>query len=145
MYRVLWVVILVLAVAICAFGQAGGTGSIEGQVLDQGGALIPEVTVTAVNTATQIVTTAVTNSVGNYALLRLQPGTYTLSIEHSGFKKLERTGVLVVVSIWDSQEDMMAARDEMMRFRQTFDFRANQEGPTRYFQGNAEFAEIGLK
>jgi len=59
--------------------------------------------------------------------------------------KDEKDGVLIVVSIWANQEDMMAAMGEMTRFRQTFDFRANQVGPTRYYQGSAEFVEIGLK
>jgi hypothetical protein len=59
--------------------------------------------------------------------------------------KDEKTGVLTVVSLWGNQEDMIAAREEMLMFRKKFDFQANQVGPTRYFQGNAEFVEISLK
>ncbi len=59
--------------------------------------------------------------------------------------KDEQTGVLTVLSLWDSQEAMMAAGDDMNKFKQTFDFKANQVGPTRYFQGNAEFIEFPLK
>ena len=58
--------------------------------------------------------------------------------------KDDGSGCLVVVSIWASLEEMMAARDEMAKFRQAFDFKTNQVGPTRYYQGNAEFVEIGL-
>jgi hypothetical protein len=59
--------------------------------------------------------------------------------------KDDKTGVLTVLSLWTSQEDLMAARDELKMFQQTFDFKANQVGPTRYFQGNAEFVEFALR
>jgi len=59
--------------------------------------------------------------------------------------KDEKTGVLAVVSIWATLEDLMAAQGEMATHKGTFDFKANQDGPTRYWQGNAEFAEYALK
>jgi hypothetical protein len=59
--------------------------------------------------------------------------------------KDENTGVLTVVSIWATLEDLMAARGEMAKHKGTFDFKTNQDGPTRYWQGNAEFVEYPLK
>jgi len=59
--------------------------------------------------------------------------------------KDEKTGILTVVSIWATNEDLMAAQEEMNKHKGTFDFKANQEGPTRYWQGNSEFAEFSLK
>ncbi len=59
--------------------------------------------------------------------------------------KDERTGVLTVVSLWASIEDLTAAQGEMSKHKQVFDFKANQIGPTRYWQGNAEFSEFALK
>src|SRR6266404_4710245 len=92
----LFVVLLALAVSLPAWGQ-GGMGSIEGDVLDPSGAVIASVTVTATNLETQVVRTATTNSAGRYALLRMPPGTYTVSVEHAGFKRTERPGIQVQV------------------------------------------------
>src|ERR1700736_1903552 len=88
--------LMALAISLPAWGQ-GGMGSIEGDVLDPAGAVITDVTVTATNVETQLVRTATTNSSGRYALLRLPPGTYTISVEHAGFKRLDRPGIQVQV------------------------------------------------
>jgi Carboxypeptidase regulatory-like domain len=97
MNRILLAVILVFGFAVAAFGQGGGMGSIEGRITDPSGSVVPAVTVRATNSATQVVYTAISNEVGNYAVLRLPPGTYTVTVEHSGFKKLERANLLVQV------------------------------------------------
>ncbi len=96
MQRTVLAVALVLGLCVAAYGQ-GGMGSIEGRVLDPAGAVIPNVNITATNTATAVAYTAVSNEVGNYALLRLPPGTYNIAVEHTGFKKLDRAGILVQV------------------------------------------------
>jgi hypothetical protein len=88
--------LLALAISLPAWGQ-GGLGSIEGDVLDPAGAVMPDVAVTATNVETQLVRTATTNSAGRYALLRIPPGTYTVSVEHAGFKHLEYPGIQVQV------------------------------------------------
>ncbi len=96
MRRIILAVALVLSLCMAAYGQ-GGLGSIEGRVIDPAGAVVPNVNIKAVNTATQVVYSTLSNEVGNYALLRLPPGTYTMSVDHTGFKKLERAGLLVQV------------------------------------------------
>lgn len=62
-----------------------------------------------------------------------------------GVGKDERAGFLIVTSVWASKEELMAASGEMQKFLGTFDFKANQEGPTRFWSGEGEFAEIGSK
>lgn len=62
-----------------------------------------------------------------------------------GVGKDERAGFLIVTSVWATKEDMMAASGDMQRFLGTFDFKSNQEGPTRYWSGEVEFAEFGSK
>lgn len=57
--------------------------------------------------------------------------------------KDEHTGLLVVVSLWTGKQEMMAAQGDTQKQRGKFDFKANQEGPTRYWSGNVEFAEFG--
>jgi hypothetical protein len=61
------------------------TGSVTGQVTDPSGALISGATVTAENTATAVKTSAKTNESGVYTIRFLPIGTYTLTIEASGF------------------------------------------------------------
>ena len=68
------------------FGQVD-TGSIAGTATDPTGAVLPGVTIAAVNTATRVATQTITNSEGNYVLTLLRAGRYTLSAELPGFKK----------------------------------------------------------
>jgi hypothetical protein len=70
-------------------------GAIVGQVTDSSGAIVPGVKVRATNAATNVVSEAETNAQGNFELLYLLTGTYTLSIEHPGFKAWTQPNVEV--------------------------------------------------
>ena len=64
-------------VALCAASaSAQTTGSINGSVADNTGAMLPGVTVTATSPAMMGVQTAVTNEGGNYRFPSLPPGVY---------------------------------------------------------------------
>lgn len=54
------------------------SGDIEGRVLDPNGAVIPNATVTAKNRDTGFERTVTTDEEGNYRLVLLTPGTYTV-------------------------------------------------------------------
>jgi hypothetical protein len=69
----------------------GTAGSITGSVVDAQGAVVPGATVTATNVARGTTTTTTTSAIGRFDFLSLQPATYKLSVEISGFKKNERT------------------------------------------------------
>ncbi len=60
--------------------------SVGGLVQDPSQAFIPGVTVTATNTQTGVVSTAITNESGAYNIPTLLPGTYKLTAELPGFK-----------------------------------------------------------
>ena len=60
--------------------------TLGGTVSDSTRALIPGVTVTAMNTQTGIVTTIVTNETGAYQFASLQTGTYKVTAELPGFQ-----------------------------------------------------------
>src|SRR5208283_5882566 len=79
------------------YGQVGA-GDIAGRLTDPSGASIPNATVIATNVGTGGMSKTVTDGVGDYELLKLQPGDYTLSIEAAGFKKLDRAGVTLRVA-----------------------------------------------
>ncbi|MGZ5530034.1 MAG: TonB-dependent receptor domain-containing protein, partial [Limisphaerales bacterium] len=61
------------------------TGSITGQVTDQTGAVVVGATVTAENAATSVKTTSQTNASGVYTIRFLPVGTYTVTIDATGF------------------------------------------------------------
>lgn len=63
-------------------------GAISGRVTDTSSAVLPGTTVTVTNVATNVMTTATTNSDGVYNLLYLAPGQYSVAIELVGFKKV---------------------------------------------------------
>jgi hypothetical protein len=57
-------------------------------VTDPQGALVTEVEITVTNLATRIEAKTTTDSAGNYRVLNLAIGTYTVTAEHQGFSKL---------------------------------------------------------
>ena len=58
-------------------------GSLTGNVQDKAGAMIPNATVVVTNQATQETRTTTTNSSGEYHVVDLAPGSYTVSIKAS--------------------------------------------------------------
>jgi hypothetical protein len=85
---------IVLAVAATAAGQEF-RGAITGRVNDKSGGVLPGVTVTATNVATNVSSTTVTTGEGLFTIPYLTPGTYTVAAELSGFKKSVREGLEV--------------------------------------------------
>jgi len=77
-----------------AQGQTG-QGNIVGSVTDATGAAIAGVTVRATNPQTGFSYNSVTNDEGIYRISYVNPGTYELSYEMQGFKKLTRSNILV--------------------------------------------------
>jgi hypothetical protein len=73
-------------------------GTLLGTVTDTQSAAIPGVTVTATETQTNVVRTAVTNPSGHYVFSNLNNGLYRVETELSGFKKFSRDGIEVKVN-----------------------------------------------
>src|SRR5579862_3637411 len=63
------------------------TADILGTVTDSGGAVIPNVKVTAINTATNETKVATTNATGDYIFNLMPSGQYTITAEAPSFKK----------------------------------------------------------
>lgn len=80
-----------------AFGQAV-SGTLLGTVTDQSGATVPAARVTITEQATGVSRTTDTTAAGYYAFPNLAPGTYTVSVQLSGFKRAVRQDVQVLVN-----------------------------------------------
>ncbi len=73
-------------------------GSIRGRASDPSGAVVPNVTVRVTNLGTGVSVVTPTSVEGNYQVPFLLPGDYSVSAEHAGFKRLERTGIRVTTA-----------------------------------------------
>ena len=81
----LWALLIFAIFLTNTFAQTTNA-TLGGTVSDSTRALIPGVTVTAMNTQTGIVTTIVTNETGAYQFASLQTGTYKVTAELPGFQ-----------------------------------------------------------
>src|SRR5438552_1669286 len=80
-------VLLLLLVPAALLSAQTVTAALNGRVTDATGAVLPSSSVTAVNDATGISRGAATNAGGDYQISLLPVGNYTVTAEHSGFKK----------------------------------------------------------
>jgi hypothetical protein len=88
------VVLAVLALSFAAFAQVQN-GQFDGTVTDPTGAAVSNAKVTATNDGTNFTASATTNSSGNFTLKELPIGTYTLTAEASGFKRVSDTKLVL--------------------------------------------------
>ena len=90
-------IILVLGLLLCATLPAAAqeiTGTIVGTVQDAQNKVVPNATITLVNTDRNVVVrTLQTNDQGQYAAPLLPIGHYSVTAELAGFKKATRTGI----------------------------------------------------
>src|SRR5438094_554423 len=86
---------LLLLTPTISSAQIGGSGSIQGTVVDTSNAAIPGATVTATNVATGIATVRPTTEAGVYALMTLAPGQYRVTGSLDGSRTFVRDGIIV--------------------------------------------------
>src|SRR5215475_4507354 len=86
----------VLLIAVTAtLAQVGGSGSIQGTVLDSSRAVLVGATVVATNNATGVQITRETTTGGTFVLPLLPPGVYTVAAKAHGFQTFNQTHVVV--------------------------------------------------
>ncbi|HKC85974.1 MAG TPA: carboxypeptidase-like regulatory domain-containing protein, partial [Blastocatellia bacterium] len=91
-----------IATLIVACGAAIGSaqefrGSITGRVVDNSGAAVAHANVTVTNAATNTSSSTTTNGDGDYTALYLTPGSYSVTVEATGFKKATRQNIEIRV------------------------------------------------
>ena len=118
--RTLSLVFWLCTCAAAAFGQAS-TGSISGTITDPNGASVPDAKIEATESATGRVYRTQTTDAGLYVLPTLPVGRYTISVEHSGFKKRVQTDVAVLVAL----RETLDMRMEIGEVQQTVEITAD--------------------
>jgi len=98
--RILSLVLAVLSICLIAprlFAQSD-TGSIAGTATDSTGAVIPGADVVATDAANGLKLTAVTNSSGEFKILAVPRGDYTVTITAKGFQSQSATVTVIVTT-----------------------------------------------
>ena len=88
--------VLFLLAGAPAWAQA--TAQLNGRVTDESGAVLPGVTVTAIQTDTTFTRSVVTDATGNYVMTNLPTGPYRLEMALQGFRTYVQTGIVLQVA-----------------------------------------------
>jgi len=89
--------VMMLAPTTVHSQSAAATGRLEGTVTDSSGAAVSGAEIAVRNQNTGISTTITSGSEGDFTVLYLEPGTYEVSIQKSGFNKLVLKDIAVTV------------------------------------------------
>lgn len=88
-------ILLVMACSAASICAQTIVGRISGTVTDASGAVVPNTTVTATNTATNLARSSIADGNGFYTLTNLPAGTYTVTAEQTNFKRAVQEGISV--------------------------------------------------
>ncbi len=80
----------ILTLFICSPAAAQQRGSIAGRIVDAGGLPLPGASVTVTEQNTGFTRTVVTAETGAYSVPNLEPGSYTITVEMSGFASIKQ-------------------------------------------------------
>src|SRR5262245_14805059 len=89
---------LVTLVPSAMFAQSAGTGTVAGTVTDPSGRAVVGATVTMSDITTNTARTATTNETGRYIFANVEPGTYNVTINATGFRVAKFANEVVKVS-----------------------------------------------
>ena len=89
-------VLFIWMAALTAAGQTP-TASISGVVHDSTGAVVPQVKITLRNTAKGTFRTTASDTNGQYTMTNVEPGTYELRAERTGFNTEVKNNVVLAV------------------------------------------------
>ncbi len=100
--------LLIAMSAVAGFAQSTTTGAIGVTVTDPQSAVVPNATVSVRNIETNKEDTATTDDEGRARIVNLQPGTYTVTVNASGFGAFTQEQVVVEVGRVTSLDSQLA-------------------------------------
>ncbi|HZI47023.1 MAG TPA: carboxypeptidase regulatory-like domain-containing protein, partial [Pyrinomonadaceae bacterium] len=95
--KIFFVGLLVLGLSAVGFAQSTTTGSIGGVVSNPNKEVVAGASVTVKNIGTNKEDTATTDDTGRFKVANLQPGTYSVTVNSSGFSPMTAENVVVEV------------------------------------------------
>ncbi|HEX3322259.1 MAG TPA: carboxypeptidase-like regulatory domain-containing protein, partial [Terriglobales bacterium] len=95
--RFLAVALFVVLAATIVMAQSD-RGTLAGTILDNSGAVVANATITITGVDTGTTYTAISSSAGAYRVPDMRLGRYNVSVAATGFKKADRTNVLIQVN-----------------------------------------------
>ncbi|HET8783439.1 MAG TPA: TonB-dependent receptor, partial [Pyrinomonadaceae bacterium] len=105
--RVLLMVAVIFTLSTFALGQTS-RGTVTGTVTDPNGAVIAGAEVTLTSAATKLTRTTTTNSEGLYRFEAVDPGTYSVKVNATGFGEVVSTGIEVRANLSSDVPTQMA-------------------------------------
>lgn len=87
------VIFCILAVTCAAHAQGSTTASLSGTAVDPTGAVIPNATITIRNDLTGDTRSTKTNGAGDFIIVDLPSGNFSVDIVAAGFKELKESGI----------------------------------------------------
>ncbi|MFY9748048.1 MAG: TonB-dependent receptor [Acidobacteriaceae bacterium] len=94
-----WLLCMIAFVCLGAFAAAQTpTGTVEGLVTDNTGAVVPGAAVTILKASTNEAKVTATDSQGRFTIPFVEPGVYSVTVAARGFKTAKEDGVLVEVT-----------------------------------------------
>ena len=99
MLKLLLLSLAIVCLAALAFAQGAATGDLHVTVKDPSGKMVTNATVVAVDQARGTARTAPAGSNGDYRLIALTPGQYTVTVSAPGFAKAEVKNLAVTVGL----------------------------------------------
>ena len=95
--------------AVTVSAQTAALGNIAGVVRDASGSVVPNATVSVINTGTGAKKNLTTDSDGHYTATFLQPGSYEVLISGSGFGTIDQKSIQVTVGNTNTVDAMLPA------------------------------------
>jgi outer membrane receptor protein involved in Fe transport len=95
--KIFFVSLLVLSLSAVAFAQSTTTGAIGGVVTNPAKEVVPGAAVTVKNIGTNKEDAATTDDTGRFKVANLQPGSYSVTVNASGFSPMTSENVVVEI------------------------------------------------
>src|SRR5215813_12886427 len=97
MFRTFMAVLFVLMLGTLLVAQSTTDGAIGGTVFDTNGAVVPKAQVAIHNNGTNAEQTLTSDDSGYFRAIKLQPGSYTVTVTRQGFATYKAEQVIVQV------------------------------------------------